>query len=253
MHRMQRLITTKEYITIPAIAATIAKAVKEGDISLLDDVLIAPAGRANRALDNTPEGFRENYSLRIKEQLSRLLGKEYRGNILFLPNNDVDKRSVAEGILYMMEGSAENLVNIPLINPGLDLENHYLDMAYGEQSTDEKGNARNHLRSLDLPETCAEYREAFDHLYKKAFTTLIDSYSFEDFENSYNVWALTGRADGGVTDRMIREEVRDNFRNMIAEARETMEYFIMSCPGVEKEHLCGSLLNICLRRIAAAL
>ena len=40
---------------------------------------------------------------------------------------------------------------------------------------------------------------------------------------------------------------------MIAEARETMEYFIMSCPGVEKEHICGSLLDICLRRIAAEL
>lgn len=253
MDRMQRLISTKEYITIPAVAATIARAIKEGDINLEDDIFIAPVGRGSLALDNTSDGFRENYTLRVKNQLSSLLGREYRGNILFLPNNDVDKRSVAEGILYMMEGSAANLVNIPLISPGTDLEDHYLDLAYGEQDEDEKVAARNHLRSLDLPETCAEYREAFDHLYDKAFTMLIDSYTFEDFENSYNIWALTGRTDGGVTDRMIREEVRNNFRNMIAEARETMEYFIMSCPGVEKEHICGSLLDICLRRIAAEL
>lgn len=250
MHRMQQLISTKEYVTIPAVAATIARAVKEGDIGLEDDILIAPVGRGSLALDNTSEGFRQSYTLRVMEQLSRLLGKEYKGNILFLPNNDVDKRSVAEGILYMMEGSAADLVNIPLISPGSDLEDHYLDLAYGEQK-DERDAARNHLRSLDLPETCAKYRDAFDHLYNKAFNTIIDSYTFEDFENSYNIWALTGRTDGGVTDRMIREEVRNNFRNMIAEARETMEYFIMSCPGVEKEHICGSLLDICLRRIAA--
>ncbi len=253
MHRVQRLISIKEFITIPAIAATIAKAVAEGDISLKDDIYIAPVGRGSLALKNTYDGFRERYVLLIKRQLLRILGEEYLGNIVFMENNDVHKRSVAEGILYMMEGTVPDLVNIPLYGPETTLEDHYLDMVYGEQSSPKKETAKSRLRGLDLPETCAEYRDAFDSLYDEAFKALMNGYSIDDFKESYNTWGLTGRLDNGFTDRMVRDEVEKSFSNMIAEARETMKYFIMSYPGVEKEHVCGSLLDICLRRIASRL
>ena len=74
-----------------------------------------------------------------------------------------------------------------------------------------------------------------------------------NFAESFNTWALTGRSDEGMTDRMIRDAVKEDFNNMLAETRSERKNLIMSYPGVEKEHVCAGLLDICLHRIAAKL
>lgn len=253
MHLMQRLISIKERITIPAIAATIARAVRNGDVRLDDEVLIAPVGQASLALESTCEGFRYEYAGLVRKQVQQILGMDFQGNIVFLSNNDVDKRSVAEGILYMMEGEAPGLADVPLFASEEAKENHYLEMIYGNSESEKKRTARDRLRSLDQDKTADNYSDAVNALYENAYEVLMDGYSYEDFEKSYNTWALTGRADNGRTDRLIRNEVKKDFRNMMAEARETRKFFIMSYPGVEKEHVCGCLLDICLRRVASSL
>ena len=251
MHRLQRLISIKEYISIPAVAATIVRAVMNGDVSPEDDILIAPVGRGSLALDNTVDGFRNSYAERLKMQLQKVLGQEFSGNIRFLENNDVEKKSVAEGILYMMEGITADLSCVPLFESEQDREDHYLDLVYGTDDSDKKSKAREHLRSLDRPETCADYTDAFDSLYETAFRTLMASYTYDDFEQSFNTWAYMGRSDEGRSDRLIRDTVRNNFQNMHAEAQETMKNFIMCYPGVEKEHICGAFVDICLRKVSA--
>lgn len=184
-------------------------------------------------------------------QLKQLLGQEYTGTIRFMSNNDADKRSVAEGILYMMEATTPGLNNIPVYETREELESHYLDMAYGESSTEEKAKRQRTLRGLDNKEGYADYKDAFDALYEDAFTSLVNNYSYEDFENSFNTWGLTGKADDGMTDRMIRNAVRQDFDNMLSEAKDERKNLIMAYPGVEKELLGGSLLDICLYKIAA--
>lgn len=253
MHKVQKLITIREFISIPAVAATIARAVRKGDISLTSDVYIAPVGRGSLALDSTLDDFKIYYVSALKRQISRLLEKEFTGTIRFMSNNDVDKRSVAEGILYMMEASAPNLTNIPVFERREDLEGHYLDMVYGRDSSAEKDERQKKLRSLDTDQGRADYKDAFDALYEDAFEALMKNYTYDDFAESFNTWALTGRSDEGMTDRMIRDAVKEDFNNMLAETRSERKNLIMSYPGVEKEHVCAGLLDICLHRIAAKL
>lgn len=250
---VQQIVEAKLNVAIPAYAQSIARAVRAGDLQVTSNVLLAPVGKGSLAINNTSnteeEGrFEERFIDRIKAQIARELGEEFTGTIQLLPNNDTDKVSVAQGLLDLKEagntGPAAVLVPVP------DPTEHYLDLVY-DADEDAKTQFRAELAAVNGRAFTAQFNKMKEQLYDTAFEKIMDSYRYEDFESSFDCWGHTGTGEG-IFDDMIRVNAQENFENLMAELKQNRKSLIMSCPGIEKEMICGAMIDLVIERYEVA-
>ncbi len=258
--KFQELTEARLNVAIPAYADAIARALHDGALRPDRDVLLAPVGKGSLAMENTAPGFEDRFSARLCAELNYLLREdrrfsgsmEYTGRIRLLPNNDTDKRSVAEGMLAIRERAGGRDEKGEIIPVG-DTADHYLDLVYGGGETDEKDRYRRELEALSGPSKKLACKTKKEALYHDAFQRLFDGYTYEQFEEAFERFGYTGIEEGieepGVLDEAIRCLVRDQFENMCAQLREQGEGLIMACPFVEKEMLCGGLIDLAISRM----
>ena len=106
------------------------------------------------------------------------------------------------------------------------------------------------LNAADTAATKAEYIAKRRALYNNAFENLMDNYTYTDFEGDFNLWGYTGTGDGSFDDS-VRSMAKDSFDNLIAELKDSKKSLIMSCPGVEKEMICGAMIDLIIERMSA--
>ena len=271
--RVQQLTEVKLNAGIPAYADIIVRAIKDGCLETDREVFLAPVGKGSLAINNTAKGFEERFARRIRTEVNYLLkqnkalpeGTVFTGNITMLPNNDRDKRSVAEGMLDIRSSGEAGPESV---SAG-DLTSHYLDLVYGKDSQEaqESQNGREgqegwqarqlfaaQLEELDGPAAKAARRRKLEGLYRNAFASLAGRYTLEQFEEAFSRFGYIGSEDGSTEeeerfDSEMQSIVRENFKNLrdqlMAEGRE----LVMSCPRIEEEMLCGAMLDLAVRRM----
>ena len=67
------------------------------------------------------------------------------------------------------------------------------------------------------------------------------------FEESFNRFGYTGTGDGSF-DEALRTTAKDHFANICSQLLSSRKDLIMSCPGIEKELLCGAVIDLALER-----
>lgn len=241
---VQQIVEAKLNVAIPAYADSIVRAVKTGDLQSTSHVLLAPVGKGSLAMNNTADGFEKRFIARLKAQIKRNLGEEYVGNIELLPNNDVDKLSVAQGLLDLKE--ADNAGKKPEFVSRPDPTEYYVDIVYGEDE-DGKNEFWTKLEAVNTDATRAQFRKMKEQIYDAAFDAIMKAYTYEMFEDSYNCWGYIGIGDGSFDD-MIREQANQEFESLRAELMMTKKSLIMACPGLENELLCGAMLDLIIER-----
>ena len=271
--RVQQLTEVKLNAGIPAYADIIVRSIKDGCLETDREVFLAPVGKGSLAINNTAKGFEERFARRIRTEVNYLLkqnkalpeGTVFTGNITMLPNNDRDKRSVAEGMLDIRSSGEAGPESV---SAG-DLTSHYLDLVYGKDSQEaqESQNGREgqegwqarqlfaaQLEELDGPAAKAARRRKLEGLYRNAFASLAGRYTLEQFEEAFSRFGYIGSEDGSTEeeerfDSEMQSIVRENFKNLrdqlMAEGRE----LVMSCPRIEEEMLCGAMLDLAVRRM----
>lgn len=245
--RVQQIVEAKLNIAIPAYADSIVRAVEFGDLTVDSDVLIAPVGKGSLAISNTADGFKERFIARLKDEISELLGATYNGMIDLLPNNDTSKVSVAQGLIDLKENGS------PAVKPSLiqisddALVEYYLSLVYGEDENEEKRMFRKQLSDSNKSATIAKYNELREKLYDNAFKVVIDGYTYEDFESSFNRWGYIGTGDGSFDDN-IRATAKKYFNNLVPEMKQSKKDLIMACPRIEKEMVCGAMMDLVMER-----
>lgn len=258
--KVQELTEAKLNLAIPAYAYTILQAVKDGALRTTQDVVIAPVGKGSLAMDNTAPGFKKRFTERLYVEINYLIkqdggfpeGTEYTGKIDFAPNNDKDKKSVAQGMIWIREHGERKAVMVSEEFPA----GHYYDFIHGsgEQADDqEKKKFLAELDALSIPSKIEAYNKKKEALYQEAFNHLIDGYTYEQFEAAFERFGYTGIETGiediGVLDETVREIVKDQFDNLCAQLKQQGKELIMSCPYVEKELVCGALIDLAIDRM----
>lgn len=248
MRQVQQLVEAKLNVALPAYADSIVRAIQAGDLDTDSEILLAPVGKGSLSLNNTGADFENRFTDRLKNLIGKKLGANYTGTILLLPNNDTDKVSVAQGLIDLRESDFDRtdtdlvLTDDPIV--------HYLDLVYGPADSPARTEFMDELNAADTAATKAEYIAKRRALYNNAFENLMDNYTYTDFEGDFNLWGYTGTGDGSFDDS-VRSMAKDSFDNLIAELKDSKKSLIMSCPGVEKEMICGAMIDLIIERMSA--
>lgn len=262
--KVQQIVEAKLNIAIPAYADTIIRALRAEELRFDSKVLLAPVGRGSLAINNTAVNFEQRFIERLKNEIQYMIdnrsvfpeGKTFAGNIQLLPNNDTKKVSVAQGMIDIKESGKEG--KEISISPISDPTEYYLDLVYRADKDSGEADKKGYLAELeeiDTPATRAKYNAKREKLYNEAFEALINSYTYEQFEESFNRWGYTGIDEGipddeiGVLDDEIRNIASEQFENLIAELRQYKKELIMSCPYIEREMVCGALIDLIIERL----
>lgn len=245
--KVRNIVELKLNIAVPAYADAITRAVRAGDLSPDSTIYIAPVGKGSRALENTQVGHAARWIRRITDEVNHRLGETFTGRIELLDNNDKDKLSVAEGLIQIKEQQANGRTHTRVEYTEQELVDHYLDIVYGTGDSVEKQDYCDQLRESKGPATQGKYKALREALYDRAFDSLVEAYHYEDFESSYNRWGYLGTEEGRFDDE-IRNKVRNSFVNLRAQVQQDHKALVMSCPGIEKEMLCGAILDMALNR-----
>ena len=264
---VQELTEAKLNAAIPAYARTIVQAIKDGSLKLDDEIYLAPVGNGSLAFLNTAPGFAMRFMIRLIQEINYLLAGEsffpegtcFTGCIELLENNDTNKLSVAQGMIDIENSSENRQKAVPVPVP--DLTMHYLDLIYddGSQAAQKaKEQFLGQLAELDHPGRKLARNSMKTDLYRRAFDSLIDAYTLEDFTEAFDRFGYTGIDQGipenmqGLLDESVREMVRKNFRNLCAQVKKEGRDLIMSCPFVEKEMICSALVDLAIDRLDLA-
>lgn len=246
--RVQQMVEAKLNVAIPAYADTVVRAIHAGDIQMSEGIMIAPVGKGSLAINNTGNGYEERFTDRLRAEINAMLGdgiEPYTGKIELLPNNDKDKVSVAEGMIELKEAGNMNRITSQLI-PSEDPTEYYLGIIYGDDET-AKQEYRRQLQEVSSQAMKKLFHRRKEHLYDLAFEKIMDSYTYDIFEESFNRFGYTGTGDGSF-DEEIRETVKEQFENLASELKFSRKALIMACPGIEREMLCGAMVDLALER-----
>ena len=259
--RVQLFTEAKLNVGIPAYADVIVRAIKDGSLEPDGDLFLAPVGKGSLAINNTAKGFEERIGSRIRAEVNYLLkqdktlpeGTEYTGQITLLPNNDTDKRSVAEGMIAIRDSGKSR----PEIVPADNSAGHYLNLAYDQDSEEDKEARQqfvSQLEALSGPAAKADHRKKLEELYQNAFTSLAGRYTLEQFEEAFSRFGYISPGTESAQeaddfDSEILSIVRNQFKNLraqlIAEGRE----LVMASPQIEEEMLCGVMMELAMQRM----
>lgn len=244
--KAQQIVEAKLNIAIPAYADTIVKAIRAGDMQVDEDLFLAPVGKGSLALNNTGRGFVERFSNRLRNEIDYMLkDRHYTGEIHLLQNYDTEKVSVAEGMIALKNSGVTEQFSVES-SPAEDPTEYYLDVVYGNNG-EEKELFRQELLEVSGQATKKKYLIRKEAIYHKAFDRILASYTYEMFEESFNRFGYTGLGDGDFDDN-IRSKVKSQFKNLVSELKSRSKALIMACPGIEREMLCGAVIDLALER-----
>lgn len=246
--QVQQIVEAKLNVAIPAYADTTVRAIRAGDLKPFGSLLLAPVGKGSLAMNNTGEGFRERFTERLRAEINAMLGEScepYTGKIELLPNNDTKKISVAEGMILLEENGTANHPSAQLVAKE-DPTEYYLSVVYKEDE-EAKQNFRNQLEALKGQATRKQFLALKEQLYDNAFNAIISEYTYEMFEESFNRFGYTGTGDGSF-DEKLRTTAKNQFDNILSQLPVSRKSLVMSCPGIEKELLCGAVIDLALER-----
>ena len=261
--KVQQITEAKLNIAIPAYAYTVIRALKDGELKLDSSIILAPVGKGSLAIDNTVDDFERRFIQRLNNQIQYMINNDekfpkntvFTGVIQLLPNNDREKISVAQGMIDIEENSGADRSGYISVIP--DPIEYYLDLAY---SVDQSGIAAREEVSIELekfntPAMRARYNAMREEIYDQAFDALVNSYRYEQFEESFNRWGYTGIEEGvaydeaGILDDTIRTIVKQQFQNLVAELKQCRKELVMSCPYIEKEMMCSAMIDLAIERL----
>ena len=257
---VQQIVEARLNIAIPAYADCIVRALKDGVLAAKSDIFLAPVGKGSLAINNTGKEFEERFSERliaaIKKQLSEesAEGKDeatFTGRIRLLKNNDIEKESVAQGLIDLKEAGEKNQGTVPERISEEDLIEYYLNTLfdYGNDDAQEKKISRmEEIRAANTKALNKKYISLREKLYSDVFEAIMENYSYSDFEDSFNCWGYIGTSDGEF-DEKIRTFAQEEFDILKAELEQSRRELIMACPGREKEMVCGAFIDLIIERM----
>ncbi|MDO5131627.1 MAG: hypothetical protein Q4D81_01435 [Eubacteriales bacterium] len=258
--QIQQIVEARLNVAIPAYADCIVRAIRDGVLTVRSEILLAPVGKGSQAINNTGNGYEERFAERLAAAIGKQLAEEplhsgekpvFTGRIRLLPNNDIKKESVAQGLIDLKEAGEKNRGTVPEKLSETELTDYYLDTLFDGESADaqeRKTARREEIRNADTKATIKQYKDLRQELYSDVFKAVLDNYQYSDFVTSFNCWGYTGTS-GGTFDQNIRDYARNNFENLKAELEQSRRELIMACPGREKEMVCGALIDLIIERL----
>lgn len=246
--QVQQIVEAKLNIAIPAYADTMVRAIRAGDLHPSENLMLAPVGKGSLAMNNTGEGFEKRFTERLRAEINAMLGdssEPYTGEIQLLPNNDTRKVSVAEGMILLKERGTANRPAAQIVEKE-DPTEYYLSIICGDDE-EAKQSFLDQLETLNGQATRRQFLTLKEQIYDKAFDAIIRGYTYEMFEESFNRFGYTGTGDGSF-DEALRTTAKDHFANICSQLLSSRKDLIMSCPGIEKELLCGAVIDLALER-----
>lgn len=261
--KVQELTELKLNVAIPAYAYMVKQALKDQNLEYDEDVILTPVGRGSLALQNTAPGFYDRFKTRLLNEIEYLIRNDpefpegsrgFHGTIQILNNHDMDKTSVAKGLIRVRQQGAQRTS----IAQREDPMEHYLNLAFDsgkKTGNEEKDRFREEYMSLDKPGTRLEYSEKYRKLYQQAFRKLMKGYTCQKFETAFERFGYTDINEGipqeeiGKLDSQILHYVKENFSNLCAELTANSQELIMSVPFVEEEMICGALIDLSCEKL----
>lgn len=259
--KVQQLTELKLNVAIPAYAYMVKQALKDGNLEADQEIILTPVGRGSLALQNTAPGFYERFKTRMLNEIEYLIRKDpefpedagFHGTIEIMNNHDVDKTSVAKGLIRVRQQGAKRTS----IAEREDPVEHYLDLAFGSEKDCGEAKKRffEEYAALDKPVKRQAHNEKYRELYQQAFRKLMKDYTCEKFESAFERFGYTDIDEGipqeeiGKLDSQILHYVRTNFSNLCAELTAKSQELIMSVPFVEEEMICGALLDLSCEKL----
>lgn len=266
--KVQELTELKLNVAVPAYASVIKQALKEGNLKMNQEIILTPVGRGSLALTNTAPGFLKRFITRLQNEIAYLIEEDpelsektkFQGNIRILDNRDLDKTSIAKGLIEIreqgnqtagLEGGDSQDENEQKQKKEQLME-HYLDLAYdGQENGEEKKEMfRREYTVLDNPSKRLDRSRKYRGLYEKAFDGLMGAYTYEKFQKAFIRFGYTDIQQGipqdqiGLLDEQVSHLVSENFDNLCAELYENSRELIMSVPFVEEEMICGAMIDL---------
>ena len=283
----KQLVELKLNFAIPAYAYAILRALRDG-FPVNQNINFAPVGKGSKALNNVMANFSGRFVERLKREINYLISCDsefepnttFCGNIFFERNIDVDKRSVADGMIYLANGNMGdmNMDNCSKKVVPIDEKSiitHYADIVYKKQEnkvTHIKGTTplpsqtrvdlkKENDKEIFLTEIFEEdannnlqrYKEMYKDIRDKAFERLVDDYTYDYFKSCFTRWCNTGIPRGvpgfddkyvGILDRNITNIAKGQFNIYKAQVKAKHKELVMSCPFVEQEMICSAIVDI---------
>ena len=206
----QRILTL-----VPYISRIISFALKQNLIETDEDIIIISAGNGSKAFDNTYKN-REEYFSEFIEKIGAIV-KEKTGvegiekRIKPHRSNDKDKRSVAMGMIIMMQKNSRD--KMQTINVS-EKESEYVKRKQGIMQNDA------------FNEVINEYLRRFDIIWKKHMTNVFSVGKRGIKKGTDTTWnkMLQELMQNAETRKTIMNIIRDRYKNLVMNDTDVAEY-----------------------------